>query len=92
MLFAAGYGASGKQANAAVSEPVEEIVEDADEYVMDEAGDKLQEVEDSLSDACAKVEETLPGAAEEIIEDSASDASASDETASDNTAVRITII
>ena len=86
MLFAAGYGASGKQANAAVSEPVEEIVEDADEYVMDEAGDKLQEVEDSLSDACAKVEETLPGAAEEIIEDSASDASASDETASDNTA------
>ena len=89
LLSAAGCGASGKQANADLSKPVEETAEEVDAAVMDEAGDKLQEVEDSLSDASlpdvsAEVEESLPEAAEEIIEESESDASASEETASDS--------
>ena len=89
VLSAAGCGASGKQANADLSKPVEETAEEVDAAVMDEAGDKLQEVEDSLSDTSlpdvsAEVEESLPEAAEEIIEESESDASASEETASDS--------
>ena len=89
LLSAAGCGASGKQANADLSKPVEETAEEVDAAVMDEAGDKLQEVEDSLSDTSlpdvsAEVEESLPEAAEEIIEESESDASASEETASDS--------
>ena len=84
LLSAAGCGASGKQANADLSKPVEETAEEVDAAVMDEAGDKLQEVEDSLSDASAEVEESLPEAAEEIIEESEADASASEETASDD--------
>ena len=91
LLSAAGCGASGKQANADLSKPVEETAEEVDAAVMDEAGDKLQEVEDSLSDASlsdasAEVEETLPEAAEEIIEESESDASASDDAESEETA------
>lgn len=87
LLSAAGCGASGKQANADLSKPVEETAEEVDAAVMDEAGDKLQEVEDSLSDASlpdvsAEVEESLPEAAEEIIEESESEASASDDAAS----------
>ena len=79
LLSAAGCGASGKQADANLSKPVEETAEEVDAAVMDEAGDKLQEVEDSLSDASAEVEESLPEAAEEIIEESESEASASDD-------------
>ena len=80
LLSAAGCGASGKQADANLSKPVEETAEEVDAAVMDEAGDKLQEVEDSLSDASlpdvsAEVEESLPEAAEEIIEESESEAS-----------------
>ena len=86
LLSAAGCGASGKQADANLSKPVEETAEEVDAAVMDEAGDKLQEVEDSLSDASAEVEETLPEAAEEIIEESESDASASDDAESEETA------
>ena len=87
LLSAAGCGASGKQANADLSKPVEETAEEVDAAVMDEAGDKLQEVEDSLSDTSlpdvsAEVEESLPEAAEEIIEESESEASASDDAAS----------
>ena len=87
LLSAAGCGASGKQANADLSKPVEKTAEEVDAAVMDEAGDKLQEVEDSLSDASlpdvsAEVEESLPEAAEEIIEESESEASASDDAAS----------
>ena len=88
LLSAAGCGASGKQANADLSKPVEETAEEVDAAVMDEAGDKLQEVEDSLSDASlpdvsAEVEESLPEAAEEIIEESESEASASDDAESE---------
>ena len=83
LLSAAGFGASGKQANADLSKPVEETAEEVDAAVMDEAGDKLQEVEDSLSDASAEVEETLPEAAEEIIEESESEASVSDDAESE---------
>ena len=83
LLSAASCGASGKQANADLSKPVEETAEEVDAAVMDEAGDKLQEVEDSLSDASAEVEETLPEAAEEIIEESESEASASDDAESE---------
>ena len=86
LLSAAGCGASGKQADANLSKPVEETAEEVDAAVMDEAGDKLQEVEDSLSDASAEVEESLPEAAEEIIEESESDASASDDAESEETA------
>ena len=89
VLSAAGCGASGKQANADLSKPVEETAEEVDAAVMDEVGDELQEVEDSLSDASlpdvsAEVEESLPEAAEEIIEESESEASASDDAASDS--------
>ena len=88
LLSAAGCGASGKQANADLSKPVEETAEEVDAAVMDEAGDKLQEVEDSLSDTSlpdvsAEVEESLPEAAEEIIEESESEASASDDAESE---------
>ena len=88
LLSAAGCGASGKQADANLSKPVEETAEEVDAAVMDEAGDKLQEVEDSLSDASlpdvsAEVEESLPEAAEEIIEESESEASASDDAESE---------
>ena len=88
VLSAAGCGASGKQADANLSKPVEETAEEVDAAVMDEAGDKLQEVEDSLSDASlpdvsAEVEESLPEAAEEIIEESESEASASDDAESE---------
>ena len=83
LLSAAGCGASGKQADANLSKPVEETTEEVDAAVMDEAGDKLQEVEDSLSDASAEVEESLPEAAEEIIEESESEASASDDAESE---------
>lgn len=88
LLSAAGCGASGKQANADLSKPVEETAEEVDAAVMDEAGDKLQEVEDSLSDASlpdvsAEVEESLPEAAEEIIEESESEASVSDDAESE---------
>ena len=88
LLSAAGCGASGKQADADLSKPVEETAEEVDAAVMDEAGDKLQEVEDSLSDASlpdvsAEVEESLPEAAEEIIEESESEASASDDAESE---------
>jgi hypothetical protein len=88
LLSAAGCGASVKQANADLSKPVEETAEEVDAAVMDEAGDKLQEVEDSLSDASlpdvsAEVEESLPEAAEEIIEESESEASASDDAESE---------
>ena len=88
LLSAAGCGASGKQANADLSKPVEETAEEVDAAVMDEAGDKLQEVEDSLSaaslpDVSAEVEESLPEAAEEIIEESESEASASDDAESE---------
>lgn len=88
LLSAASCGASGKQANADLSKPVEETAEEVDAAVMDEAGDKLQEVEDSLSDASlpdvsAEVEESLPEAAEEIIEESESEASASDDAESE---------
>ena len=88
LLSAAGCGASGKQANADLSKPVEETAEEVDAAVLDEAGDKLQEVEDSLSDASlpdvsAEVEESLPEAAEEIIEESESEASASDDAESE---------
>ena len=91
LLSAAGCGASGKQANADLSKPVEEIAEEVDAAVMDEAGDKLQEVEDSLSDTSlpdvsAEVEESLPEAAEEIIEESESEASASDDAESEENA------
>ena len=91
LLSAAGCGASGKQANADLSKPVEETAEEVDAAVMDEAGDKLQEVEDSLSDASlpdvsAEVEESLPEAAEEIIEESESEASASDDAESEENA------
>ena len=86
LLSAASCGASGKQANADLSKPVEETAEEVDAAVMDEVGDELQEVEDSLSDASAEVEETLPEAAEEIIEESESDASASDDAESEETA------
>ena len=87
VLSAAGCGASGKQASADLSKPVEETAEEVDAAVMDEVGDELQEVEDSLSDASlpdvsAEVEESLPEAAEEIIEESESEASASDDAAS----------
>lgn len=82
LLSAAGCGASVKQANADLSKPVEETAEEVDAAVMDEAGDKLQEVEDSLPDVSAEVEESLPEAAEEIIEESESEASASDDAAS----------
>jgi hypothetical protein len=83
LLSAVGCGASGKQADANLSKPVEETAEEVDAAVMDEAGDKLQEVEDSLSDASAEVEETLPEAAEEIIEESESEASASEDAESE---------
>ena len=88
LLSAAGCGASGKQADADLSKPVEETAEEVDAAVMDEAGDKLQEVEDSLSDTSlpdvsAEVEESLPEAAEEIIEESESEASASDDAESE---------
>ena len=88
LLSAAGCGASGKQADANLSKPVEETAEEVDAAVMDEAGDKLQEVEDSLSDASlpdvsAEVEESLPEAAEEIIEESESEASVSDDAESE---------
>lgn len=88
LLSAAGCGASGKQADANLSKPVEETAEEVDAAVLDEAGDKLQEVEDSLSDASlpdvsAEVEESLPEAAEEIIEESESEASASDDAESE---------
>ena len=88
LLSAAGCGASGKQADANLSKPVEETAEEVDAAVMDEAGDKLQEVEDSLSDTSlpdvsAEVEESLPEAAEEIIEESESEASASDDAESE---------
>ena len=83
LLSAASCGASGKQANADLSKPVEETAEEVDAAVMDEVGDELQEVEDSLSDASAEVEETLPEAAEEIIEESESEASASDDAESE---------
>ena len=88
LLSAASCGASGKQANADLSKPVEETAEEVDAAVMDEAGDKLQEVEDSLSDTSlpdvsAEVEESLPEAAEEIIEESESEASASDDAESE---------
>ena len=88
VLSAAGCGASGKQANADLSKPVEETAEEVDAAVMDEAGDELQEVEDSLSDTSlpdvsAEVEESLPEAAEEIIEESESEASASDDAESE---------
>ena len=88
LLSAAGCGASGKQAHADLSKPVEETAEEVDAAVMDEAGDKLQEVEDSLSDASlpdvsAEVEESLPEAAEEIIEESESEASVSDDAESE---------
>lgn len=91
LLSAAGCGASGKQANADLSKPVEETAEEVDAAVMDEAGDKLQEVEDSLSDTSlpdvsAEVEESLPEAAEEIIEESESEASASDDAESEEIA------
>ena len=91
LLSAAGCGASGKQANADLSKPVEETAEEVDAAVMDEAGDKLQEVEDSLSDTTlpdvsAEVEESLPEAAEEIIEESESEASASDDAESEENA------
>lgn len=91
LLSAAGCGASGKQANADLSKPVEETAEEVDAAVMDEAGDKLQEVEDSLSDTSlpdvsAEVEESLPEAAEEIIEESESEASASDDAESEENA------
>lgn len=87
VLSAAGCGASGKQASADLSKPVEETAEEVDAAVMDEVGDELQEVEDSLSDASqpdvsAEVEESLPEAAEEIIEESESEASASEDAAS----------
>ena len=88
LLSAAGCGASGKQANADLSTPVEETADEVDAAVMDEVGDELQEVEDSLSDASlpdvsAEVEESLPEAAEEIIEESESEASASDDAESE---------
>ena len=88
LLSAAGCGASGKQANADLSKPVEETAEEVDAAVMDEVGDELQEVEDSLSDTSlpdvsAEVEESLPEAAEEIIEESESEASASDDAESE---------
>ena len=88
LLSAAGCGTSGKQADANLSKPVEETAEEVDAAVMDEVGDELQEVEDSLSDASlpdvsAEVEESLPEAAEEIIEESESEASASDDAESE---------
>ena len=47
LLSAAGCGASGKQADANLSKPVEETAEEVDAAVMDEAGDKLRRLSKS---------------------------------------------